>query len=533
MNSNNTDKYSTKIANFIRSELESLIHDEVSDTHKTSLPPSEIDNYSVLKLISKSIDSAKPDNKLGNRTYNIQQTAKLRATHSRDQAPLMYLFFSMIYTEGLIDQISLNTPDLTDFWQFYSWYREVSHSIDYSKIDRVISSLDPGAEGNGLVEMYRLLYRTSGPRSILHQNIYRNRFVSLDIQHDLESTDLMYQEILIDTNKIHIFHPICADDSTDSAPDNAPDNASKNAPAKDVSHSAPNMKLITHIIRALNIMASQSKSYLGSPSKSLELTIIMSSQKKMNSDDKLLSTDSINSGSTYPGKTILVWRSEELYKVLIHELIHFHGLDFGMNHPLYSKLEEKMENIIKYDGYDAINETYTECLAILINSIFYGYYNHNKTGDTGGTDNTNDLISESLRYEKIFNMWQVAKICRLYGGHDIRDLLENKIEIVQTTSVRSYYVYKMFVLYDLNAFLKFVEDSKCGLSICDRLLEFGDLLVKSYDRIKKDVSYTDTLNKFIELIDNKEKAIAESNDPDSGRLPWMYKTGRMSAISIE
>jgi hypothetical protein len=284
----------------------------------------------------------------------------------------------------------------------------------------------------------------------------------------------------------------------------------------------------------------------------LELTIILSAQKKLFDNVKFLASDNVNSGSTYPGRTVVVWRLEELYKVLIHELIHYHQFDFGMNHPHYDELKQKMDGAIKFEGPDAINETYTETLAVIINAMFYAYYNRND--ETDKLDDVEKLFHYAINLERRFLMWQVAKIVRIFGGETMQSLLNNEVKIVQTTSVRSYYVYKLFLLFNLNSFVEFIDSNSdiCGLNICDRLTEFGDLILTSYEKFKTLTPVITEMDKYITMIDKEytsyEKRLEElqnsgsehKGDPhgltDGGQnvtpMPWIYRTGRMTVIEI-
>jgi hypothetical protein len=517
------DKYSSKIERFIYDEL-------ISDIGPCDLNP-KITDGSILKTIYDSICSTGVERDISQEqsSHQILETTRIPSIHSVDQLPLLYLFFATLYNTSLISDIVKNTPNFNDFWEFHSWYRGSGCDIDYAKIDNVINSLrnDINAHNktdthvNNLVELHSLLYHTDGARSILHSNIYRNRFVSLDIQHDLESTDLVYQKIKIDFSdinvNINIFYP-----------DKGVDIEEKSE--------IPDIKLIVHIVKAMHSLRQKSKSI---PSSSLDLTIIMSSQKKMFDNVEFLSSDNVNSGSTYPGSTVVTWRAEEVYKVLIHELIHYHGFDFGINHPEYDKLENKMEPVISFEGPDAINETYTETLATLINVMFYAYYNCDN--DYKNIDKITDISFKKLNLERRFLMWQVAKIVRIFGDEKnktIRSLLNNDVSIIQTTSVRSYYVYKLFMFFNLIKFIEFI-DSKgdvCGLNICDRLEEFGNLIIDSCENFKTLDIVLDKMDEYIGIIDAKykehEKQLTSEVSEDKTYPPWIYRTGRMTATNI-
>ena len=67
----------------------------------------------------------------------------------------------------------------------------------------------------------------------------------------------------------------------------------------------------------------------------------------------------------------MIWRKEEFYKVLIHELTHYFGVDFYITDNIYKKLEKHFGELINILGVDRINESYTETIALTIHSIVY------------------------------------------------------------------------------------------------------------------------------------------------------------------
>jgi hypothetical protein len=505
-------KYYSKIENFIYHELNK--DGDLSD-YDQSL---SIESSRTLSLINKVIRDTRP---LSDKPmYETVVTKKMAAIHSVDQMPVIFLFFASLYDAGLMDQIverKFETlPNLNDFWEFHAWYRANSPLIKYEKIDQAINQLPKESESfNMLKELYNLLYHNEeGPRATLN-NIYRNPFVSLDVQHDIESTDMIYQKIRIELSdeglgsyaNLEIFY---ADPDVYS-------NIKK-----------PDMNLIAHIVKTMKSLHSESRY---TDVNNLKLTMIMSAQKKM-FDGEFLGADNVNSGSTYPGKSVTVWRMEEVYKVLIHELIHFYGFDFGLNHPDYEDLKRNLSQTIDLEGPDAINETYTETLATIINAMFYANYRSN-FGDQDANDTTQKLFDSAISLEIRFMMWQVAKIVHFYNGPTIESLLENEVKLVQTTSVRSYYVFKLFMYFNLNNFIKFVDDGgkQCGLNICDRLIEFGNLIISSYNNFKNQKRVVAKMNNHLtKLVNNVD---TEGGTEDIINRPsWVYRTCRMTAIEI-
>ena len=66
-----------------------------------------------------------------------------------------------------------------------------------------------------------------------------------------------------------------------------------------------------------------------------EINIFLGNQKKKFSNNQIIKGDmlkltpeNINSGSSISGIFVNVWRKEEVYKVLIHELIRYFGFDY-------------------------------------------------------------------------------------------------------------------------------------------------------------------------------------------------------------
>lgn len=504
-----TPKYFGKIKEFILKN--NNLFENISEYDQNP----NIESSPTLKMIYKAIsetDISTISTPESNLKYN--ESVKIKAIHSKENHPLLYYYFTALYNANLIKDV----PDIYNFSKFYSWYNNMNNTIDYNGIDREISKIKSKIDDyknneniNTLITLHDLINNTEKPRSILHSNIYRNRFVSLDIQQNLESINLVYENIKIkldDNSKdyvnINLFYP-----------DN---NANINM--------KPDIKLIHHIIKTMDILHKNSKC---SSINNLDLTLILSTQKKMLNNtnllhvDKQLSAENINSGSTYPGRTVLVWRLEELYKVLIHELIHFHCFDFGHNHPSYDLLEHKLENVINFEGTDSINEAYTETLATIINSMFSAYYISKKS-----PDKIEYIFHKSLDLERKFLVWQVSKIVHMFGGDDINIFLSNKIIIKQTTSVRSYFIYKLFLLFNLTQFIGFIDkqNEKCGINICDRLEEFGNLINTSYEMFKSNKKIIDTMNNCIKLINNEF-------NKNSSKVSWIYKTCRMTATEIK
>jgi hypothetical protein len=158
---------------------------------------------------------------------------------------------------------------------------------------------------------------------------------------------------------------------------------------------------------------------------------------------------------------IIIYRREELYKSIFHELIHFHNLDFkrlpaDLSQMLLDTLH-RTHNISPDNEY-LLYEAITESLANTLNVIYLS-----------------KGIKEfqiNLSREIMFSTFQVAKILRTCGYTNWNEfaLLEDSINDVninnnknkqwrQDSCVFSYYVLKLYILLNLDSYWSHLLDS--------------------------------------------------------------------------
>lgn len=386
-------------------------------------------------------------------TYKLQEKYHLKPL-STSSKPMMYYLFNDLKNMGFPDI----THDISDFRIFLEWYRTEISNIDFNKIHNYKNKS----------KTYSELFSRVDKRTHLHDKIYQNNFIGIDIQHDIELSNIICEKYIInDKHTVLIYTPRKETDND----------------------------IIRKIEKIINLMEKISGS-----DKRVDLTIILSGQKKkIYPDTKIICCDNINSGSTYPSVTITCWRSEELYKVLIHELIHFYNLDFH-----HITVEDTLK-LPKVHGHDIINESYVETLAIIINSLIISgnILNYKR-------DNLLETFNGIIREELSFVIFQVSKVLNIFQANNFDDYVKEKIIIKQTTSFRSYFIIKMLLMTNLSEFLEFINHDLHVSS--DRVSIFYNLINKSYDEFNNG----DIINRHIILL-NKEK----KND-------WIYQTCRMS-----
>lgn len=138
------------------------------------------------------------------------------------------------------------------------------------------------------------------------------------------------------------------------------------------------------IINYMMICIHQIQSIFQRKSKSFRMIFYLSKEKKKFVKQSFINGVMINANSINTGvtifynelPTIVVYRKEDLLKVLFHELLHLHN-----THPLY-KYDIYYDNICKKnwkvvrDGSLNLYEAYVEVFAVIIHSFMYAYLHH-------------------------------------------------------------------------------------------------------------------------------------------------------------
>lgn len=245
--------------------------------------------------------------------------------------------------------------------------------------------------------------------------------------------------------------------------------------------------------------------------KSIDLCFVLSSHKKTFNRDfsDSLTSANINSGFTQHGlqtKRILVYRKEECFKVLIHELIHAFSVDFGIECDL-AEVKDKVDVIKSYfnvheeynNGTFLIEESYTEFWASLFYTLFYSVERSAKY------DEFLALFSNRYSDECIFSLIKINNIIKYNtsivdlqnnnkvfsssldslfknpGGasDDLYSLLFNRKTKTTNTSLIEYYVVKTIMMVNIDHIFNAREDDKNVINIsCSqkRIIDFLSML---------------------------------------------------------
>lgn len=219
--------------------------------------------------------------------------------------------------------------------------------------------------------------------------------------------------------------------------------------------------------------------------KFIHLTIYLTPFKKELKEK--LNSNSVNTGSTNYSK-IIIWREEELIKVLIHELIHYNNID--MNDDTY--ISNKIKKIVNVDENSSIkiNEAYTELLAIFLHSVFLTLKIKKKFDF--------DTLKKILLIETCWSIYQTAKILNHFKCfNSFNDILNKNIncKIIQSTSVFSYFIVKTTLLYNINNFFSLLMDMN------QQTFEFIDS-IENYNKFYNFIIKCFKNNKLNNIIDS-------------------------------
>ena len=211
-----------------------------------------------------------------------------------------------------------------------------------------------------------------------------------------------------------------------------------------------------------------------------------------------LGANNVNSGLTFytlgekKNGTIILWRLEEMNKVIIHELFHSIKVDIGLilNEDIFEPYMKKKYNLDKFIG---INESYIETLACIFNVILYVI--ENKLSK-------NEFIVR-IKYEIFYSITKASQILNYYGLSNLNDLIQEKhIKFIQNSNIFSYYILKLFILYNFNKVIIILFNQKCLNN--NLIIEESEKCSQNYLNIISNI-YNKSLDNMISyIIENKD-----------------------------
>ena len=175
-------------------------------------------------------------------------------------------------------------------------------------------------------------------------------------------------------------------------------------------------------------------------------------KKKLPKNNIILGPNEVNSGLTFidshKNGEIILFRKEEILKVLIHELIHSNSIDRKI---IYSPQIKEFNNLFCSNYKILLNEAFTESLATIINLFYINIKcKFNKK-------NLDNMFSNEINYLNYI----CSKIMFYNKIEKISDVIKNnsvcKKNFYQNTNVFSYYILKNILLTNHIEFSKILE----------------------------------------------------------------------------
>lgn len=130
-------------------------------------------------------------------------------------------------------------------------------------------------------------------------------------------------------------------------------------------------------LRDLKTMIRFLKKHSDFEQDSLELNIFMTPvEKKLCSPSETIGKNNVNTGVTYAcskNGIIYIYRQEEWFKTVIHEMIHSVCIDFSMSNSLQN-IQAKTREIFPINSEFLLSETYCDFWAIIISSMYKAFH---------------------------------------------------------------------------------------------------------------------------------------------------------------
>jgi hypothetical protein len=196
---------------------------------------------------------------------------------------------------------------------------------------------------------------------------------------------------------------------------------------------------------------------------------------------------------------INIFRKEEWFKVFIHETIHCMGLDFSHMDTGFSN--SKINSIFNINVDVKLFESYTECLAEIMNSIFFVYYSVINNKNVENIDYIYEKIEETMKNEILFSLFQCVKVLDHYGlsyknmyDNENRELCKKYSE---KSPIFAYYVLKPILLFHINDFIDWINKNNKGSLSFTKTVENINNYCMFFENFHKTPEYIDVIQ-FVE-----------------------------------
>ncbi len=203
--------------------------------------------------------------------------------------------------------------------------------------------------------------------------------------------------------------------------------------------------------------------FLSPEEKHMDTVCLNSNNQTHTHDHCRLSRTNINSGASWGGNWVQIFRREEVLKVLIHELAHYLVLDLQS----YSETIDSFCSHVKMhkdSNKILVNEAYTEFLAIYLHTMYLSVHK-----SSGICLFDQDIFWNLYLQEEKFTIYQINKIFANYSITSI-EFFSKPNNFVQYTNVISYFIIKYLFFINTKYFLILYGDIPQTINLIKYLL---------------------------------------------------------------
>ena len=192
--------------------------------------------------------------------------------------------------------------------------------------------------------------------------------------------------------------------------------------------------------------------------KHLVIYIYMTSLAKEKPDKRNIDIGEkhVNTGYTIPcNNEVVIYRKEEWFKVLIHEMMHNYNLDFsGTQVDYQEKITEIMHIRIRVELFEAYSEFWAE----MINGCFVAY----SVDFDESYDSFMSMLYRIVQTELFFKVLQMVKVLSLKRTSYYKLLFTNCIDYSESTNILSYYVFATVLMFYFQDFISWCNKYNCN-----------------------------------------------------------------------
>jgi hypothetical protein len=183
------------------------------------------------------------------------------------------------------------------------------------------------------------------------------------------------------------------------------------------------------------------------------------------------------------------------------------GLDFSHMDTGFSN--SKINSLFNINLDVKLFESYTECLAEIMNTIFFVYYSVINTKYVENINYIYEKIEENMKYEILFSLFQCVKILDHYvlSYKNIYENTNENRELCKRYSEKSpifaYYVLKPILLFYMNDFVDWINKNNKGSLSFTKTIENVNNYCMFFENFHKTPEYTG----IIQLVETEFRKI--------------------------